>query len=409
MPAASTTLLQTLCRLRWVAIAGQAIVVLVATRGMQIPLEQPPWWAAIALLASFNLYASWHARRRPTDAPGPAFSHLLVDIAVLAWLIGCSGGISNPFSSLFLVLIAIAALALPLRWVLATTLACLLGYLLATVFGRPLPHIHGNAFDLHLWGMAVSFVLSTAVVLYFSTHLVGTLRRRERELALLRERFARNEGIVALATHAAAVAHELNTPLATMTLLADDIAEQTRTPGIRDDADTLRQLIDLCRDRVRALAASADMGLHARADLEQEIERWQLIRPTIDLKRQGQLPAGLQVEPAVGHLLQALLNNAADASQAHGATAVELELAWHDGRLRGSVRDHGAGFDTELPLPADSLFRSSKPEGLGVGLALSHATVERLGGSLQLQAMGDGGTRVDFELPLPAPTAGAKP
>ena len=67
------------------------------------------------------------------------------------------------------------------------------------------------------------------VVLVFSTRMAADLRARERELARLRERFTRNEGIVALATHAA-MAHELNTPLATMTLLADEISAEVRIP-----------------------------------------------------------------------------------------------------------------------------------------------------------------------------------
>jgi two-component system sensor histidine kinase RegB len=75
--------------------------------------------------------------------------------------------------------------------------------------------------------VVANFLISAAVVLAFSTLLALALRQRELELSALRERFARNEGIVALATHAASVAHELNTPLATMTLLADDVAERS--------------------------------------------------------------------------------------------------------------------------------------------------------------------------------------
>ena len=207
--------LRTLCNLRWVAIVGQAVTVLVALGPLGIALPRWPLWGGIGALALFNVYATWRSRRPGEERPGEAFAHMLVDVAVLSWLVAWSGGIGNPFSSMFLLLIAVSALALPLRWVLATGVACLLGYIMTAVFGRPLPHLHGGQFNVHLWGMAVNFVLSAGVVLYFSTRLVAALRMREQELARLRERFARNEGIVALATHAAAVAHELNTPLAT--------------------------------------------------------------------------------------------------------------------------------------------------------------------------------------------------
>ncbi|MGS1079649.1 ATP-binding protein [Pseudoxanthomonas beigongshangi] len=400
MPISSPSFLRTLCNLRWVAIIGQAVAVLVATELMHIPLPTVPLWGGIGLLAAFNVYATWRSHRLAPDSAGVAFLHMLVDVAVLAWLVGWSGGITNPFSPMFLLLIAVAALALPLRWVLATAGASLIGYALMAVFGRPLPAFHGNAFNLHLWGMAVNFLLSVGVVLYFSTRLVAALRQRERELAVLRERFARNEGIVALATHAAAVAHELNTPLATMTLLSEDIAEQCDDEAIREDATTLRELVDICRDRVRELAASAEMGRNTGVDLERVIHRWQLVRPTIELQREGELPARLRVDPSIGHLLQALLNNAADASQQAGSTRVELRLRCDGGELIGEVRDEGDGFQDTLRFHSDTLFRSSKPDGMGVGLALSHATVERLGGSLTLQTASPRGVRVRFRLPL---------
>ncbi|HVK53155.1 MAG TPA: ATP-binding protein [Pseudoxanthomonas sp.] len=398
MPMSSPSFLRTLCNLRWVAIIGQAVTVLVATEWMDIPLPPGPLWGGIAVLAAFNVYATWRSRHPGPDSSRTAFLHMLVDIAVLSWLLIYSGGITNPFSPMFLLLNVVAALALPLRWVLAAAAASLLGYGLMAVFGHPLPELHSTR--LHLWGMAVNFLLSVGVVLYFSTRLVAALRLREREVSTLRERFARNEGIVALATHAAAVAHELNTPLATMTLLSEEIAEQTDDDSIRDDADTMRELIDLCRDRVRELAASAEMGFRASVDLDRVIDRWQLVRPTIELQREGALPPNLRVEPSIGHLLQALLNNAADASTQAGSQRVFLRLRCEQDELIGEVRDEGKGFHDNLPFSSDSLFRTSKPEGMGVGLALSHATVERLGGSLSIHTVQPRGVCVTFRLPV---------
>ena len=137
-------------------------------------------------------------------------------------------------------------------------------------------------------------------------------RRSEREVAQLREQFTRNEGILALATHAASVAHELNTPLGTLTLMVDDLVNEAPTPGARDEFTTMRSLLDICRDRVRALAspASADglSGLPEQVNLDQVIQQWQLVRPTIELCRSGSIAGFERVDPAVGHLLQALLN-----------------------------------------------------------------------------------------------------
>jgi two-component system sensor histidine kinase RegB len=291
---------------------------------------------------------------------------------------------------------------LPVSWIWATAAASLAGFAIAVIFGVPLPHVHtplGDTFNLHKAGMLVTFLVSAAVILVFLLRMATLWRSRERELAVLRERFARNEGIVALATHAASVAHELNTPLATLTLMVDDLAQDNA--AARDECETMRTILGQCRDRVRALAMPAhEGGQDAPVDLEAIIDRWLLVRPTVDLRRSGIAANQHLVDQGVGHLLLTLLNNAADASAQSGSTQVDLQLEFDGFELRGEIRDYGPGFSSsEPPLPG-TLFRTSKPAGLGIGLALSHATVERLGGDLSLQPATDGaGVRVTFRLP----------
>jgi len=396
MPGSSAnSFLRSLCTLRWLAIAGQATTVLVASELLDLELPLVALWSGIGILVAFNLYATLRVlHSRGEISPAVAFAHLLVDIIVLGWMVGWSGGIHNPFGLMFLILIALAALALPRSWALAAAMACLIGYLVSGLLGRPLEG-HHNPYALIVSGIAASFLISAMVVLYFSTRLAADLRSRERELAALRERFTRNEGIVALATHAAAMAHELNTPLATMTLLADEIAAEVDTDDLRADAELLGQLLALCRERIRNLAVPTEV------DLVREVSQWRLVRPTIDLHRTGELPAALRVEPSISHLIQALLNNAADAGETAGNSRVDLHLEYRDGALEGEVRDHGHGFDPDHSLlPATSLFNSEKPGGLGVGLALSHATVEQLGGDMTMAPAEGGGTRIRFHLPL---------
>ncbi|WGJ89601.1 ATP-binding protein [Achromobacter mucicolens] len=399
MPGSSAfSFLRTLCSLRWLAIAGQAATILLVSSLLRLDLPLEPLWLGVGLLIGFNVYASLRLRHPRDLSHATAFGHLFVDMAVLAWMVGWSGGISNPFGTMFLILTALAALALPRNWALAAALAGVLGYGAAAIFGQPLrgdvdPH------SLLLWGLGANFLISVVVVLVFSTRLAADMRARERELARLRERFTRNEGIVALATHAAAMAHELNTPLATMTLLTDEIAAEVQDDeDLRADVTTLSQLLALCRERIRNLAVPTAV------DLVRVVGQWRLIRPTIDLQRSGTLPTSLRVDPAIAHLLQALLNNAADAGEAADAPRVDLHLEYGYGALRGEVRDYGRGFDPDhAMLPATSLFNSGKPGGLGVGLALSHATVEQLGGEMTMTAAEGGGTRIRFYLPLGNP------
>ncbi|RBK97130.1 sensor histidine kinase, partial [Xanthomonas oryzae pv. oryzae] len=199
----------------------------------------------------------------------------------------------------------------------------------------------------HMWGMAANFLLSAVVVLTFATRLAFSMREREREISTLRERFARNEGIVALATHAASVAHELNTPLATMTLLVDDIADQCEQGELREDLDTLRELLVQCHERVLALAAPADNGhLSREVAVKEVLEQWRLVRPTIELRRNEDAPMRLMLQPGVSHLLMVLLNNAADAGERVGRPQIDLTLRVEHDHLSGEVRDYGPGFDT---------------------------------------------------------------
>jgi len=408
-PALTPGLLRNLAVLRWFAVAGQLVTVALVLHLLQIPLQPLPLWCGIAALALFNLWASWRVRRLRRVEPIEVVAHLSVDIAVLAWLIGWSGGAMNPFAPLFLLPIALAAVALPARWVIASAALCCIGYAASALLGQPLPHVHGasgDAFNLHLAGMAVMFAISVAVITFFLSRFAQALREREQELARLREQFARNEGILALATHAAAVAHELNTPLGTLTLMLEDQLEQAPASA-RGELATMAALVDVCRDRVRELAApaaQAGAGTDLGPAIERVVERWQLLRPSILLERSGRIAdAPMRAfDPGIGHLLTALLDNAADASEQAGVARVALHLESDGEQLIGSVRDHGAGFSDDGATWPGALFRSTKPHGLGVGLALSHATVERLGGELALQAADGGGARIAFRLPLRA-------
>lgn len=394
----ATALLRTLYSLRWFAVGGQSLTIAWAALGLDMALPELPLWSPVLLLAGFNLCVYVRLLNARDATPAEAFAHVLVDTAVLAWLVAWTGGIANPFASLFLLPIALTAMALPQAWAIAAALACVTGYLLAISFGQPLPHLHDH-FDLHLAGMAVNFFLSVTLVSYFLIRLAASRDRRERELAALRERFVRNEGILALATHAASVAHELNTPLGTMTLLLDDLDTSGMAGDGVEDVATLRRLVDTCRDRVRSLADPADPATSTRVDVGRVLEHWQLVRPTIALVRSGNVEVHQRVDRTIGHLLLALLNNAADASEGNGSSRVDLHLKIDGGMLDGVIRDYGAGFDAQAPL-LPVLFRSGKPDGLGVGLALSHAAIEQLDGQLDMEEAEGGGARVHFRIPV---------
>lgn len=404
-PRVDPDFLRTLSLLRWWAAVGQSAAILATLYALGIPLHVWPLWLGILGLVLFNVYV-WIQRPSAAVAPAVAVAHLSVDIAELAWAIAWSGGPMNPFVSLLLVPIALATLALPVRHILFVAGLATLGYALAAALGPALPHVHGRdyTFDLHLWGMAVNFVLSAIVFVAVLTRLAALRDAREREIAGLREQSARAEGILGLATHAAAMAHALNTPLGTLTLMLDDLAiDSADQPALKSDIERAQAVVAVCRDQVRKLVHEAHPDTHAVQALpdfvESLIARWQLLRPGMQLQRDVQLPALLvRADPGLAHLLQALLDNAADASIQQGQHQVRLRLRVVDDALLGSIEDQGGRVLEQRPM-AGTLFVSTKADGLGVGLALSHATVESLGGELSLQT-GIEGAQTRFRLPL---------
>lgn len=397
--------LRTLAQLRWFAALGQAVTIWVSLHQLDLPLPTAPLWMGVAALLLFNLYL----RVRPpaeTASAARALAHLGFDITELSWVIAWSGGAMNPFVSLFLVPIALSTLALPAPHIVLVAFMATVGYAVAAVYGLPLPHVHGisGIFDLHLVGMAVNFVLSAVVFVAVLTRLAALRDAREREIARLREQAARDEGILGLATHAAAMAHTLNTPLGTLTLIVDDLIEDSAAASEqRTDLERARTLVAHCRDQVRKLVHDADPDRHAQAPLREYVEaviaRWELLRPSLRLHKDIQLPNDpLRADPALEHLLQALLDNAADASVAQGQSELGLRLRLQHDELVGAVTDQGGTALLERPR-SPTLYASTKRDGLGVGLALSHATVERYGGELTLEP-GPEGAITRLRLPL---------
>ena len=154
-----------------------------------------------------------------------AFAHLLVDMAVLAWMVGWSGGIGNPFGMMFLILTALAALALPRNWALAAAVAGISGYVLAALFGRPLGGIDAHPAAVGPGRQLPDFRGGGAGVL--DPHGGRPARPRANWPGCASASPAMK---ASWPWHAAAMAHELNTPLATMTLLADEISAEVRIP-----------------------------------------------------------------------------------------------------------------------------------------------------------------------------------
>jgi two-component system sensor histidine kinase RegB len=411
----------TLAWLRLSAVAGQALTVVVVAFWMRLPIPVGGLALGIGLLLVFAAAVFWRLRQPWPVTSLEAVAHIAVDIAALTWLLYLTGGATNPFVSLLVLPITLAAAALPLRHVAIVALLAAACYLVLIPWHVPLPMLHaheGGDFNLHILGMAINFVITAAALSFFVTRLARMLRARERDVQRDRERALRDEGILAIATQAAGAAHELNTPLSTMrTLLAELKREHADDRGLADDLELLAGQAERCRDILRELVA---LGTRQLAGTPQRMplaafvrdseSRFHLLRPEVDLsiRIEGDAEAReIEAEPSLRHALINLLSNAADASLAAGSARVELAVAANAAQVEFGVRDFGAG--TEAELVARSAFQSSKRDGLGLGLALAHATAERLGGELRAELQPDRGLLQRLRVPLRGRVANASP
>lgn len=401
----ASLLARSLATLRWIAVIGQSVAIVAAESVLGLALAYGPLLLGLAALLAFAAYATRASRREDSIGRGQVLAHVAFDIAQLTWQLYWSGGSANPFVSLYLLPIALVGFSLPGRQVVVVAGLSVAGYGLLMAAHRPLPNwLHHNAtlFDLHLVGMWVNFLVSAGVITIVAIRLSALLERQRRALSQAREAALRGEGLVAVATQAAATAHALNTPLASIAVLAGELAQRF-PPGseVGDDLALLCQQVGVCRDAVRRLVSEAALDRSASeplaAIIARAMERLALLRPESRARAAIDPEAGsLRVaDPqALEHLAMNLLGNAADASATRGSDQAEVGGRIDDCALVLAFRDRGPGLHAD-PEP----FRSAKADGLGLGFLLAEMIAERLGGHLQVGGDATGG-EVVVRLPI---------
>ena len=423
-PYSPHALAATLAWLRVCAVVGQLVTVLAVAHLLVLPIAEAPLLAGIAALAAFDVVVWWRLRQPWPVGESEVVVHLAVDTGVLCYLLYFTGGATNPFVSLYVVPIALAAMALSPRHLAAAVLIACLAYLAVLVWHRPLPDIasHGvhdaqsealRDFNLHVFGMAVNFAISAVLLGFFIWRLARDLRERAALAQRERERALRDEGILAIATQAAGAAHELNTPLSTIRTLVGELRrEHPADTPLGEDLALLAGQAERCRDILRELVqvGSAQLAGQSQVLTLSEFaadcaERFRLLRPAVDLEvalAPATHPAPLRIVPALRHAILNLLNNAADASALAASAKVEFAANYTDTDVVFEVRDCGPGLPQAVRDAGGTRFVSAKRDGLGLGLALTNATAERFHGELHADSSPRGGTVTRLRLPLSA-------
>ncbi|WP_421706001.1 ATP-binding protein [Alloalcanivorax xenomutans] len=408
---AETTHLRRLVRLRYVMLIGQVLVVASVWLALGVPLPLVPMVTLMLVLLLVNLVTHYRLRGDRPVAQWEVAVQLLVDIAQLTGLLYLSGGHANPFIFMLLAPLVIAAAMLTLRHTLALASVALLCYSLLLIDYMPLPMLEQLAWLppplLRRTGMWLCFVVSAGMVIFFVVRTRQTLRQMDAELSQARERAMENEHLAEIGAIAAGTAHELGTPLATISMLAQELEGDLQDPELRARLVLLRQQVNRCRhtiddlsDSIRELRSERGNEVGLNDWLEGLARRWRSVSPDVTLQLNvGRYPEGLTVryDRAMDHALSTVVANACRASD-----QVTIIASVETGQLVIEVRDQGPGIpDALVPyLGREPLGGHAGVEGSGLGIYLAMGIVRRLGGSLVFHNREGGGAVACFRLPV---------
>lgn len=403
-----------LIQLRWLAVAGQLATILTVHLLLAIRLPLAEMLGLLAALALFNL-ASWLlARSGRHISDGALFAGVLVDVAVLSGQLHYSGGVTNPFCFLFLLQIAVGAVLLRPAYIWAMVGITTVSFMTLTHSYRPivLPDVAAPALSIHfVGGLLLCFVLNAVLLVVFMHRIVRNLRHRDATLAELKQRAAEEEHIVRMGLLASGAAHELGTPLATLSVILGDWARMApfaADPELREEIEDMQLQLRRCKAIVSGILLSAG---EARGEapaqtrlhvfLDELVQQWQSTRPVQSLRYEREtLPdRPILSDFALRQMVDNVLDNALEA-----APGAEVRLQAHMGKdemLVLTVTDQGPGFAPAMLERFGKPYQSSKGKpGGGLGLFLSVNVARSLGGRIEARNLPLGGAEVCMYLPL---------
>jgi two-component system sensor histidine kinase RegB len=417
--AAAQIALPWVVRLRYATVTGLVATAILVDRALHIPLPLMGIALAAGVMLLTNVaLARWTSR--PARLRTIATSTLVLwafvfDTACLTAVLMLTGGANNPFSLLYLVQITVSAIILTKRQTWALGCLAVLCFGLLFLVYRPIPalevHHHGGR-DLHLAGMWVAFVVATFLVALFSGRIAGLLRESEDSLFRMQEELSRKERLASLLTLAAGAAHELNTPLGTIAIVARDMERfatgTARNSALVEDSRLIRAEVERCREILLRMSleggepAGEVPGAATVDELLREVERELQVGPRIRRAPSNGGPPLILTVPrrAVVQAMIALAKNALEASPADSLVEIGAELA--EPCVRLVVRDQGCGMSEEtLRHAGEPFFTTKEPgQGMGLGVFLVRTVAERMGGRLSYTSIPGRGTTARLELPL---------
>ena len=391
---------RTLTNLRWVAIAGQTITVLVVAYVLKLPTPVAACFALIALAAWLNVLVSLATSGQRLATDTEAASHIAFDILQLSGLLYLTGGIINPFSLLLIGPATLAAATLPLRPAILLALLAIVACMFLAVTALPLPSPDAEPFDpplLNRIGAILARVLGISFTAAYAWYAARESARMELALDTAHTVLAREQRLSALGALAASAAHELGTPLATISIVAKEMLRITPEGPLREDADLLVAQAERCRDILRRLTSTPEAAdaVHERMTLLQVVQESiapHARRPDVRVEAvvsgpHGAPPPEIWRLAEILHALTAFVENAVDFARSE----ILVTARFDPKHIAIEVRDDGPGFAPEVLLKLGEPYVTSRPGaesmrsghvGMGLGFFIAKTLLERTGASV---------------------------
>ncbi|MBX2805039.1 MAG: ActS/PrrB/RegB family redox-sensitive histidine kinase [Hyphomicrobiales bacterium] len=402
--------LQTLIRLRWVAVFGQIAAVLFVYLGLGFNLPLLECVTAIGIAALFNLALQIYFPPSKRLLSIPAMVMLAFDLLQLSILLYLTGGLQNPFSLLLVVPVAVSASTQPIRITIAVgTLAVLCASVLLA-FHMPLPWLSADLQELPLLYKTGIWTALVCCIIFMGTYATRTAqenRKMSDALAATELVLAREQKLSALDGLAAAAAHELGTPLSTIALVATELERDVpKDSPLYEDVQLLRSQAARCREILGSLTANTEEqdAMYSQMSIghliEEVIEPYRIFDKTIEVvlfpvqSKNGKSATEPVISRNAGlmYALTNLVENAID----YARSKVVITGRWANDSIKIAITDDGPGIAPQIIRHLGEPYVTTRPrlaekefdgesEGMGLGFFIAKTLLERVGGNLTLK------------------------
>lgn len=366
--------LRTLIVIRWLALLGQTSAILWAYFALHFPLPLWPCLSVIGFSAAVNLGLMARARRLDQSLPDGRQTGLQLgfDILQLSVMLGLTGGLDNPFCVLLVAPVTVAAAAVPARHAGVLGLMALTAVVVLFFWSLPLPwrlHEHLELPLLYRLGLGTALVTGVVFTSGYAWRVATDAEKLELALATTQDVLQREQRLAALGGLAAAAAHELGTPLATIQVVAKELLRASPADSAAaEDAALILQQAERCRGILAQLSAEpeedrvlyADVGLQALIEEVAAPHRGFDLQFDLEVKTPpGQASPRVKRMPEIVHGLSTLVENAADFAASKVVIRAVVDAGW----IEIEILDDGPGFSSDILPRLGEPYVTSRPHG----------------------------------------------